>query len=121
MAAKSTSIKKFREQLTCSVCNKLFTEPKTLPCMHTYCGTDCLNQLSRWYQEKKRETSTDNTEDANSGSVDEPSSEIESNIEQFNNYLCVVHQCKESKVRKTAGEGLGEGVANYRIILYAGS
>eukprot|EP01117_Protostelium_nocturnum_P003563 TRINITY_DN146_c1_g1_i1.p1 TRINITY_DN146_c1_g1~~TRINITY_DN146_c1_g1_i1.p1 ORF type:complete len:551 (-),score=157.67 TRINITY_DN146_c1_g1_i1:10-1662(-) len=32
-----------RDQLTCSICNELFTVPKTLPCLHTFCSS-CLEQ-----------------------------------------------------------------------------
>ncbi|XP_031554679.1 tripartite motif-containing protein 3-like, partial [Actinia tenebrosa] len=35
----------FEEQLTCSLCLDVFTQPKTLSCLHSYC-TRCIAQ---WY------------------------------------------------------------------------
>ena len=40
MAATKT-LDKVKEELTCAVCTELFTEPKTLPCLHTFCAA-CL-------------------------------------------------------------------------------
>eukprot|EP00058_Branchiostoma_floridae_P013958 XP_002599446.1 hypothetical protein BRAFLDRAFT_223862 [Branchiostoma floridae] len=37
-----------QEFLTCPVCNKLFCEPKILPCLHTFCKT-CLE---KWMKQK---------------------------------------------------------------------
>ena len=32
-----TTLEKFREELTCSICDSLFEVPKTLDCLHTFC------------------------------------------------------------------------------------
>ncbi len=34
------------EELRCSLCLELFTEPRTLPCGHTYC-TMCLQDVCK--------------------------------------------------------------------------
>ena len=39
-----TAIKKLEEQLTCSICLHLYTNPKTLPCLHSFCQ-QCLEGL----------------------------------------------------------------------------
>ena len=36
-----TTLEKFRKELTCSICDSLFKEPKTLNCLHTFC-TKCV-------------------------------------------------------------------------------
>lgn len=38
---------KIRKEVTCSVCLKIFEEPKMLPCLHTFCAK-CLQTL--WQQ-----------------------------------------------------------------------
>jgi len=37
VVADVTALEKVREELTCMVCAELFTTPKTLPCLHTFC------------------------------------------------------------------------------------
>ncbi|XP_031567986.1 E3 ubiquitin-protein ligase TRIM71-like [Actinia tenebrosa] len=45
MAAVNTYVEDFEKELTCSICHDIFTDPKTLPCLHSYC-TQCIAQ---WY------------------------------------------------------------------------
>ena len=40
----SEALKKLEEQLTCSACQERFQEPRTLPCLHSFCFR-CLQQL----------------------------------------------------------------------------
>ena len=43
--SSSTALKKLEEQLTCAKCFDLYTNPKTLPCFHSFCQ-QCLEGLS---------------------------------------------------------------------------
>ena len=55
MAAKpssSSGLLKLEEQLTCPVCLDLYTNPKTLPCLHSFCEA-CIE---RFPQDKEGET-----------------------------------------------------------------
>lgn len=51
MAALIPFTNDVEETVTCSICNDIFTDPKTLPCLHTYC-TKCILQL---YETKSEE------------------------------------------------------------------
>ena len=42
--ATSTPLKKLEEQLTCAICLDLFTNPRTLPCLHSFCQ-QCMEGL----------------------------------------------------------------------------
>ena len=45
MATKPTSaLKKLEQQLTCPVCLDIYTNPKSLPCLHSFCQ-HCLEGL----------------------------------------------------------------------------
>ena len=53
MAAKSVDhLSKFEQQLTCPVCLELFKNPKTLPCLHTFCQ-DCLRNCPQEFKGRK--------------------------------------------------------------------
>ena len=48
----SSAVHKLEEQLTCSVCLDLYTNPKTLPCLHSFCEA-CIERLP---QDKEGDT-----------------------------------------------------------------
>ena len=41
-----TLLHNLREEVSCSVCSSIFTDPKQLPCLHSFC-LDCLKQWHR--------------------------------------------------------------------------
>ena len=43
-STKEALSKKLDSQLTCAVCLERYTDPRTLPCLHSYCK-DCINHL----------------------------------------------------------------------------
>ena len=51
-SSDSPGLLKLEEQLTCSVCLDLYNNPKTLPCLHSFCEA-CIEQLP---QDKEGET-----------------------------------------------------------------
>ena len=51
-SSDSPGLLKLEEQLTCSVCLDLYTNPKTLPCLHSFCEA-CIEQLP---QDKRNDT-----------------------------------------------------------------
>ncbi|XP_020912396.2 E3 ubiquitin-protein ligase TRIM71 isoform X1 [Exaiptasia diaphana] len=54
MAASSSFTEDLKAQLTCAICNDIFTDPRTLPCLHTF----CFNCIKGWNEacqiERKR-------------------------------------------------------------------
>ena len=56
--SSSTALKELDEQLTCNVCLDQYTNPKTLPCLHT-CSF-CLECIEKLPQEPKVQTHTHN-------------------------------------------------------------
>ena len=42
--SSSIALKKLEEQLTCAICLDIYTNPKTLPCLHSFCQ-QCLEGL----------------------------------------------------------------------------
>ena len=45
MASSPSLMERLTKELECSVCLNIYTAPKTLPCLHTFCCY-CLNQLA---------------------------------------------------------------------------
>ena len=52
----STALKELDQQLTCNVCLDQYTNPKTLPCLHSFC-LKCIEKLP---QEPQVQTHTHN-------------------------------------------------------------
>ena len=38
-------LKNVEERLRCAICTGIFTSPRMLPCLHTYCETPCITAL----------------------------------------------------------------------------
>lgn len=43
VAENSKEWQQVEEEITCSICAELFTDPKTIPCLHTFCK-QCIEQ-----------------------------------------------------------------------------
>ena len=44
--SSSTAFKELDEELTCNVCLDQYTNPKTLPCLHSFC-LKCIEKLPK--------------------------------------------------------------------------
>jgi len=44
MAELNAFVRDLEKELTCSICNDIFTEPKTLQCLHSF----CFNCIAKW-------------------------------------------------------------------------
>ncbi|XP_020915953.1 E3 ubiquitin-protein ligase TRIM71-like, partial [Exaiptasia diaphana] len=51
MAASSSFTDDLEAQLTCAICNDIFTDPRTLPCLHTF----CFNCIKSWNETCQRD------------------------------------------------------------------
>ena len=40
----SVALDKLEEQLTCKICSKQFNDPRTLPCLHSFC-LECVQKI----------------------------------------------------------------------------
>ena len=52
MADKQDKWDKVREQIICAICYELLNDPKTLPCLHTYCSGCLQNSVSESRDDK---------------------------------------------------------------------
>ncbi|KXJ05239.1 E3 ubiquitin-protein ligase TRIM71, partial [Exaiptasia diaphana] len=54
MAALNSFASNLEEQITCAICNDIFTEPRTLPCLHTF----CFKCIKDWNEACQKENKT---------------------------------------------------------------
>ncbi|XP_028519772.1 E3 ubiquitin-protein ligase Midline-1-like, partial [Exaiptasia diaphana] len=54
MAELNTFAKDLEAQLTCAICNDIFTDPRTLPCLHTFCFKCIKSWNEACHKEMKR-------------------------------------------------------------------
>ena len=47
--SSTTALKELDEQLTCNVCLDQYTNPKTLPCLHSFC-LKCIEKIHFKYK-----------------------------------------------------------------------
>ena len=52
MAVSSSFIDNLEAQLTCAICNDIFTDPRTLPCLHIF----CFKCIKSWNEACQRES-----------------------------------------------------------------
>ena len=50
-----TLLHNLREEVSCPVCTNVYTDPKHLPCLHTF----CLQCLKHWHKQAMAETQSD--------------------------------------------------------------
>ena len=95
--------------LSCSVCSELFTEPKTLPCMHTFCE-ECIR--------KHIKVKTEKNEDVKCPSCNEPTSEaIVKEIKTNFNYVSMIEKINE-KAKSSHCSQCEEGAAESEAVAY---
>ena len=41
----ANKLRNVEERLRCAICTGIFTSPRMLPCLHTYCETPCITAL----------------------------------------------------------------------------
>ena len=41
----ANKLRNVEERLRCAICTGIFTTPRMLPCLHTYCETPCITAL----------------------------------------------------------------------------
>ena len=50
LEGKSEEWQQIEEEITCSICGDLFTDPKTIPCLHTFCK-QCIEQVVKIHKD----------------------------------------------------------------------